>query len=91
MSQRTRRSTGNGELGSLNPAMIQLYDISRLREELEIRGLDTKGNKQTLADRLEDAVRMGKSIVAGLPMDISPEQKPRSVKRKAEVAEVFLN
>lgn len=56
MSTRGRRSAGDSAAG-LNLAMIHLLDMSRLRKELEARGLDTKGNKTLLADRLEEAVR----------------------------------
>lgn len=56
MSTRERRSRGGNE-GSFNPAMIQLYPVTKLREELIARGLDSKGNKQTLADRLQDAIQ----------------------------------
>lgn len=69
-STRGRRSAGESA-ASLNLAMIHLLDMSRLREELKNRGLDTRGNKSLLADRLEEAVRMQK-FSSILPMDNSP-------------------
>lgn len=81
-SSRGRRSTQDS---SLNPAMIHLLDISRLRKELETRGLDSKGNKIVLGDRLEEAMRQEKCGVT-LPLDNSPpkltmEKLKRGVKR----------
>lgn len=70
MSTRRRRSANESAAG-LNLAMIHLLDMSRLKEELKIRSLDTKGNKSLLADRLEEAVRLQK-FSSVLPMDNSP-------------------
>ncbi|VDM95776.1 unnamed protein product [Thelazia callipaeda] len=54
MATRSRRSAARSD--SLNPAMIHLYDTGRLRQELKQRGLDTTGNRNILADRLQEAV-----------------------------------
>ena len=64
----------------MNPAMIQLLDVGRLRKELEMRGLDTKGNKQVLADRLQEAVLGGT-----IGYDSGPAPT-RGTKRKAPVS-----
>ncbi|CAI4226257.1 unnamed protein product [Auanema sp. JU1783] len=78
MSTRTRRSAG-GEAPTLNPTMIQLLDVGRLRKELEIRGLPTNGARQILADRLSDAVLLGKSIEEPAVV-VSPQPK-RAIKK----------
>lgn len=51
MATRSRRSASGAD--NLNPAMIYLLDAVRLRKELQLRGLDTTGNKSILADRLQ--------------------------------------
>lgn len=63
MASRGRRSTQDNVL---NPAMIHLLDISRLRKELEARGFDSKGNKVILGDRLEEALRFEKNSTTPL-------------------------
>uniref|UniRef100_A0A915DM30 SAP domain-containing protein n=1 Tax=Ditylenchus dipsaci TaxID=166011 RepID=A0A915DM30_9BILA len=77
MSTRQRRSGADG--GGLNKAMLHLLDVSRLRKELEQRGLDTKGSKVVLASRLEEAV---------WPEDFAASNAatPAAITRKAEQA-----
>ncbi|KAI6185933.1 SPRY domain-containing protein [Aphelenchoides besseyi] len=48
----TRRSRAARDSG-INVTMIHLYNVSRLKSELQARGLDTKGQKTALADRLQ--------------------------------------
>lgn len=98
MATRSRRSAAGTECG-LNPATIHFLDIGRLRRELETRGLDTKGSKTVLADRLYEAVsntinhisfdNSPTKIVA--PAEKSPPKKvvkspmKKAAKRKSEV------
>uniref|UniRef100_A0A7E4VTE1 SAP domain-containing protein n=1 Tax=Panagrellus redivivus TaxID=6233 RepID=A0A7E4VTE1_PANRE len=87
MSTRSRRSRGTAE-AAINPAMIQLYDVSRLRRELQQRGLDSKGNKQVLADRLQEAVLDASHLGFGNNEgSATPPVTPKAVKRKAEEPE----
>uniref|UniRef100_A0A914QIC1 Uncharacterized protein n=1 Tax=Panagrolaimus davidi TaxID=227884 RepID=A0A914QIC1_9BILA len=75
MSTRSRRSRGgNAGESAFNPAMIQLYPVAKLREELAARGLDTKGNKQTLADRLQESLQNSSFVC----FDNSPVKKLNS-------------
>uniref|UniRef100_A0AC35FLP8 Uncharacterized protein n=1 Tax=Panagrolaimus sp. PS1159 TaxID=55785 RepID=A0AC35FLP8_9BILA len=75
MSTRSRRSRGgNAGESAFNPAMIQLYPVAKLREELAARGLDTKGNKQTLADRLQESLQNSSFVC----FDNSPIKKLNS-------------
>ena len=93
VSQRSRRSAGGGgNSGTLNAAMIHFLDLGRLKRELEARGLSTRGNKQQLADLLEETVRNERNGVH-LPTDFSPaetkpRQRERGTKRKAAEIEV---
>uniref|UniRef100_A0AC34FXN3 SAP domain-containing protein n=1 Tax=Panagrolaimus sp. ES5 TaxID=591445 RepID=A0AC34FXN3_9BILA len=84
MSTRTRRSRGGvaGE-NAFNPAMIQLYPVAKLREELAARGLDTKGNKQTLADRLQESYENSTTICFdNSPIRPTPSQSRKSASKK---------
>lgn len=51
MATRSRRSAAGSD--TLNPAMIHLYDVGRLKKELQQRGLETTGTRNILADRLQ--------------------------------------
>ncbi|CAD5205870.1 unnamed protein product [Bursaphelenchus okinawaensis] len=85
MSTRSRRSAGQKQGTALNPTLIQLLGVARLREELRIRGLDTTGNKTILADRLEEAVLLGKAVAD--EEDVKPliEAKEEVIEQKPAV------
>uniref|UniRef100_A0A915N172 Heterogeneous nuclear ribonucleoprotein U-like protein 1 n=1 Tax=Meloidogyne javanica TaxID=6303 RepID=A0A915N172_MELJA len=92
MEVRTRRSAGVTG-GPLNPAMISLLPLQRLKEELQNRGLDVRGNKDDLAMRLEDHVRLaegGRQLYDPSPFSTSrvesesPKKNKRGYKRKVD-------
>nr|CAD2164756.1 unnamed protein product [Meloidogyne enterolobii] len=92
MEVRTRRSAGVTG-GPLNPAMISLLPLQRLKEELQNRGLDVRGNKDDLAMRLEDHVRLaegGRQLYDPSPFSASrvesesPKKNKRGYKRKVD-------
>lgn len=92
MEVRTRRSAGTTG-GPLNPAMISLLPLQRLKEELQSRGLDIRGNKDDLAMRLEDHVRLSEGgrqlydpspFMASRVESESPKKNKRGYKRKVD-------
>uniref|UniRef100_A0A1I7W9T0 SAP domain-containing protein n=1 Tax=Heterorhabditis bacteriophora TaxID=37862 RepID=A0A1I7W9T0_HETBA len=89
MTTRSRRSGASGEAPALNPTMIHLLDTGRLKKELELRGLATTGSKTMLADRLAEAVVLGKIYDEAVNTPVSPV-KTRAPRKKSIVAPVAV-
>ena len=56
-----KRTADEAELSAEDEAVEEMrgWKVARLREELQGRGLDTKGRKGELVERLERAMRAG--------------------------------
>ncbi|KAI1716876.1 SAP domain-containing protein [Ditylenchus destructor] len=102
LTGRQGRRSGTGEL---NPAVIGLFTVDRLRKELESRGLNSTGNKSALEERLLEAIKSGKTVFSPdasvstaavaikaeiIETEETPPARKRGRKRKAQIVRKSL-